>query len=169
MTATHVIRQKAEFDASTMLAEHWDDAFYPVDPFEIADDACIDVHVGDLPGDVSGMLRVRDGRVEMFVDVVDHPRRQRFSAAHELGHFFKRRANGDLEEGTAFVDKRDWAAAAGTDPEEIYANAFAAALLMPKPIIEELQARGYSTVDMARFFEVSASAMSIRLQNLVSA
>lgn len=169
MKSTVEIREEAESHAAIMLAAHWNEDLYPVDPFAIAKDAGIDAYQGDLPDDLSGMLLVRDGKVEMYVDTVDHPRRQRFSAAHELGHYFKRQLNGDLVEGAAFVDRRGWAASAGVDPEEIYANAFAAALLMPRAIVDELGARGLSAFEMARFFDVSSSAMSIRLQNLAAA
>jgi hypothetical protein len=160
------LRAAAEQDAAYMLAAYWDEDYYPVDPYAIAQACGIDAFVGDLPDDLSGMLRVDGGKVSMYVDTDDHPRRQRFTAAHELGHYFRCKEDGRLTEDAAFVERRGWAARNGSDPDEIYANAFGAALLMPRPVVELLRSRGLNAYDMARFFDVSASAMSFRITNL---
>jgi Zn-dependent peptidase ImmA (M78 family) len=150
------LRAEAERDARKLLANYWDEDLYPVDPFRIASDLGVTVFRGDLPEDLSGMLRVVNGDVELYVDTDDAPRRQRFTAAHELGHFWQRKERGELVEGAAFIDRRGWRATAGTDPDEIYANAFAAALLMPRAIVEHLHA----------FFDVSPASAEYRIQNL---
>ena len=59
-----------------------------------------------------------------------HSNRQRFSIAHEIAHFV-------LHHGDTYIDKgyrvhfRDLESGSGTKREEMEANAFAAALLMP--------------------------------------
>lgn len=160
------LRAEAADHAAVVLSDNWDEQFYPVDPFEIARRLGITVYRGDLPEDVSGMLRAVDGKVSMYIDTDDHPRRQRFTAAHELGHFVRRRAAGHLDQGAVFVDRRGELAGLGTDPEEIYANEFAACLLMPAPIVSLLRRRGLDQWEMARFFDVSPASMGFRLTNL---
>jgi hypothetical protein len=51
-------------------------------------------------------------------------------------------------------------------PQPIYANAFAAALLMPRSLVRALRKSGQSPAQLARFFRVSEQAMNYRLQNL---
>jgi Zn-dependent peptidase ImmA (M78 family) len=52
----------------------------------------------------------------------------------------------------------------GTNPEEIYANQFAAALLMPAALVQDLS-DAHDRYDLARIFEVSQQAMDHRLTN----
>ena len=93
----------------------------------------------------------------------DSPNRQRFTCAHELGHFVRRAANPDSYE---WVDLRGPLAAAGQDPEEIYANSFAAALLMPEAEVRRLWKEGERELELAQYFDVSREAMQYRLMNL---
>lgn len=166
MTRTMDLRAGAEHDAAKLLANYWNEDLYPVNPFQLALDLGINVYRGDLPDDLSGMLRVVDGEVELYVDTDDAPRRQRFTAAHELGHFWQRQSRGELVDGAAFVDRRGWKSALGEDPDEIYANAFAAALLMPRAVVEHLHSRGLRAWEIAQFFDVSATSAEYRIQNL---
>jgi Zn-dependent peptidase ImmA (M78 family) len=94
----------------------------------------------------------------------DHPNRQRFTCAHEIGHYLRRKRTGARGR---FVDYRDTLAGLGTDVEEIYANQFAAALLMPAHLVH----KGYkvderSSEDLAWELGTSAQAMNVRLRNL---
>lgn len=155
----------AERDAQELLTQVWGTRPLPVDPIYIARELGLDVYVADLAPGWSGALMKRayeDPQIYLHRD--DHPNRQRFSAAHELGHYYKRQP--DDHEAYEYVDKRDQRARAGTDPEEIYANAFAAALLMPREQVEQLHAQGLAAPTMAYHFGVSAEAMAIRLSNL---
>src|SRR5262249_13052228 len=99
------------------------------------------------------------------------PNRQRFTCAHELGHYVKRSAAGD--DAWEYVEHRNLLASQGTNSEEIYANQFAASLLMPEEAVrklhDELKAqRGTPPPPAALAFEfgVSADAMQYRLVNL---
>jgi len=78
-----------------------------------------------------------------------------------------------------FIDKsytiylRDGKSSSGEDYQEVQANQFAAALLMPEPLVREaLASNGIDLADemalftLAETFEVSAQAMTFRLVNL---
>jgi len=127
-----------------------------------------------MRADLSGML-VRDGgRVVIGVNTVNSPRRQRFTLAHEIGHF-------DLHKGHVIVDSglrvnhRDATSSTATVLEEREANAFAAALLMPGDLVQAQveQLTAITTVTrtriiqaLAKVFDVSEEAMGYRLVNL---
>lgn len=147
----------------------------PVDVHAIARQCGAQVHHEDFQGDVSGVLVRRNG--EVFIGVAKfHSRvRQRFTVAHELGHML-------LHEGEQLhVDKSfsvNWrkdrqSETHAKDIVEIEANAFAAALLMPKSLLEEAAGSTYFDLEdqveierLARLFDVSMPAMSFRLLNL---
>jgi Zn-dependent peptidase ImmA (M78 family) len=105
-----------------------------------------------------------------------HPEvRQRFTIAHELGHWRLHGKKEVIVDHLVRIDFRDDRASAATHHEEIQANAFAAELLMPSEfILLELKKRGLSEAegvgevveDLAERFEVSQQAMEYRLVNL---
>lgn len=127
----------------------------------------------DFEDDWSGFLLRGPTKSIVGVNKRHHPNRQRFTIAHELGHFL-------LHDGEALhVDKsfrvnfRDAAAGLGTGIEEIESNTFAAWLLMPEQFLindirgEHLDINDQAAVlDIARRYQVSAQAMTIRLMNL---
>ena len=80
--------------------------------------------------DMSGFY-LRDGDRRVIGVNSAHPRvRQRFTIAHELGHALLHDVQGlHLDQAFKFRDSRS---AMAVDPEEMDANAFAAALLMPE-------------------------------------
>lgn len=159
-----------EFDADRMLETIWvkDDPSQfrlPVDPFSIAKELGISVYGESLEPDVSGLLRKHseEDDPEIVLNASDHRNRQRFTCAHELGHFNMRSQKGSFGEWN-YVDRRDVLAGAGTDPDEIYANRFAAALLMPQRAVKKLWEG--EVAPLAYKFGVSPEAMSNRLKNL---
>lgn len=85
--------------------------------------------------------------------------RNRFTIAHELGHA----TLGHVVEGKA--PKRDTTFNNG-DPDEVDANAFAAALLMPEKFVKKLYRSARNIQDLAEAFGVSTAAMTYRLKNL---
>lgn len=156
-------------DAAWILNQFWDDV-YPVDPFKISRDLGISVFLGDLPENISGMLKSdADGLVTMYIDTDDSDKRQRFTGAHELGHFVERFRDGDIGGGQppiAFVDRRGELSKTGVNAREIYANQFAASLLMPEIVVRRLRKQDFDGWELARFFNVSLTAMEYRLRNL---
>ncbi|WP_232240096.1 ImmA/IrrE family metallo-endopeptidase [Corynebacterium ulcerans] len=156
------IRERARKDASEVLKQHWDLNYYPVDPVKIAREIGAEVFWGDLVEDFDGMLiPARAGDLpQIYVDTDCTIERSRFTTAHELGHLIE---DGDEVQ----VDRRrDARTRAGTDPHEVYANEFAASLLMPEFAIRQLRAVGMPDYKMADFFAVSMAALKNRLNNL---
>lgn len=87
--------------------------------------------------------------------------RQRFTIAHELGHYVLRHGTSPRDYPTSFTRGT-------TDPREREANQFAAEILMPVDTVHHVVMRGYaSTIDeIADLFGVSTLAMGYRLDNI---
>ena len=94
--------------------------------------------------------------------------RQRFTLAHEYGHLLLHRNRAEIWERDLFR---------ANTPEERQANAFAAAFLMPKPLIERMYDEYgfsrkrkalpmYGWLVMMRRLQVSPHALAWRLYNL---
>jgi Zn-dependent peptidase ImmA (M78 family) len=151
--------------AKRVLDTFWCGRDFPVDPVKIANDMGLDVLVVDLPGKVSGaLIKQKDQDPAIFLNADDNKVRQRFSCGHELGHYIARQADdSDVYE---YVDLRGEQAQNGTDPEEIFANKFAAELLMPVDAVKRLYEQGQPSYIMAHYFGVSDDAMRYRLMNL---
>lgn len=106
-----------------------------------------------------------------------HEHRQRFSIAHEVGHFvlhyLPRPAPGEVFACTS-SDMETNNMPAGADAarlkhirQEIEANQFAGELLMPEPSVRAMhKVTGGRLFQLARHFRVSAKAMEIRLERL---
>jgi len=127
----------------------------------------------DLGDNISGVLIIENGQATIGYNKNEHRVRNRFTIAHELGHFILHKGQ-DL-----FVDKEFKLMFRSTPGEgdnvthEKEANEFAANVLMPENLLRDAMA----TLDLdytdensikllARKFDVSAVAMSIRLSIL---
>lgn len=142
----------------------------PVDLGKIARYLGIRIDYRDLGSECSGVLvRNSSGGGVIGVNWADHTNRQRFTVAHEIGHYV-------LHEGGAFVDRHyrlnvSTDSGSGSRQEETEANQFAAALLMPKKWVSrtfrdydyDLSLDDNELRDLAARFRVSAQAMAIRL------
>ncbi|MHA6823933.1 ImmA/IrrE family metallo-endopeptidase [Ralstonia pseudosolanacearum] len=154
----------------------------PVDLNLIAEHLKAKIHYQTLEDQVSGVLIVQGGDRHILINSAHHPNRQRFTVGHELGHLVLHDGEGDQ----LFVDTQlrvyqrvgEPTSAAyskpssGTTPQqEREANMFAAALLMPAPMVR-YAALGHDLWDeagvaaLSTMFAVSEQAMSIRLQQL---
>ena len=90
------------------------------------------------------------------------PGRRRFTIAHELGHWYLH-AEG-VTDFTRYCRDADLLAEPHMEGE---ANAFAAALLTPEPILrEQAEATGLNLPLLARRFDVSLPALHLRLLKL---
>jgi Zn-dependent peptidase ImmA (M78 family) len=142
---------------------------YPIDPGKIAEALGLKVYAADLQIDVSGMLVKKPARdPEIYVNGRDSKNRQRFSCAHELGHYIMRTSEEIQapEEGWEYIDLRSPLSATGLDPDEVWANRFAAALLMPAGLVKAVHSEVKEPAALAYEFGVSSDAMNFRLQNL---
>jgi Zn-dependent peptidase ImmA (M78 family) len=112
-----------------------------------------------MPDDISGYLRRTDDGWELGVNSLHHPNRQRFTLAHELGHYFLHRDHGAFTDGLLFRRENQ------RNALERQANNFAAMLLMPTiPFKREL--RHNDLTEVARNFGVSRQAAQYRLDNI---
>ena len=112
---------------------------------------------------ISGLIYLDNEQGEKIIAVnkVDNTLRQRFTIAHELGHYFLH--FNDIDEDGSFVSFR-----ASRSARETEANNFAAELLMPEDILREEYNLSYipSVSYLASKFKVSTEAMGYRLKNL---
>jgi Zn-dependent peptidase ImmA (M78 family) len=163
---TMVLIKQATADAERLLDTFWNKepgkVPLPVDPVQIARDLGIQVFNARLDDDVAAALVKERGQdPTILLNQSDSRNRRRFSCGHELGHFVRRNAD-DYE----YIDHRNVLASAGEDSEEIYANAFAASLLMPESEVRNHYESGLNEIEMAHIFAVSKDAMGYRLKNL---
>ncbi len=146
----------------------------PVKVLELAGKLKIDVTYEDLDDEISGVLVFADnGNVGMGLNDFHHSNRQRFTIAHELGHFVLHRTQKNLFIDASPTYYRDQKSTKGNDDVEIQANAFAAALLMPKELIHQTLKDNkldyldeYDISKLANIFQVSEQALTIRLVRL---
>lgn len=137
---------------------------------EVAEHLGIKIHRMSWPDDLCGAICIHDdGSATVGVNQHHHVHRQRFTAAHELGHFVlhadKSTQRHDLV-GSIFFRTH------GTNADKIEreANEFAAELLMPhfmlKRDAEELPEEDFTASFLAQRYGVSEQAMTIRLSKL---
>lgn len=160
-----------EEKARNLLIEN--DCYEPgFDIKKLAKNLNIKVHEEILGDDVAGFFVMTDRQPVVTINKKNIPTRRRFSTAHEIGHFILH-----AKEQPFFIDKtprvmfRNSASATGEDLKEREANAFAAALLMPKDLLEDaILDAPHDIADaikaLADDFKVSQNAMSFRLSNL---
>lgn len=146
--------------ARKILSRHWDWKI-PVDLDSIADKLGITVIYplgidGDY--DISGKFCIEDGVPICYINQFDVPHRQRFTLAHELGHY----QLGHGEQTDMYRDPNAY-----QSPLEREANAFAAELIMPKVAIDYfIQEKKMTSLSaLAEKFGVSEIAMRYRLKN----
>jgi hypothetical protein len=136
----------------------------PIDPLALAGKLGISVALASLDPGVGGLISKKQGDAQpsIFLNRDDHENRRKFTCAHELGHYYR---NGN-QEAFGYVDRRDDLSATGMDPDERWANAFAAELIMPAYVVRKWFSEGWSLSRLTREFAVSEQAMKIRLSTL---
>jgi Zn-dependent peptidase ImmA (M78 family) len=126
-------------------------------------------------GEESGFLLRDRGRTIIGVNSKNSDRRQRFTIAHSLGHWQLHAGRPLTVDHLVRLGNRKEVSSSATDREEMEANAFAAALLMPGALTEATVQRelshGVKTIEqltklLADEFDVSAAAVSCRLVSL---
>ncbi len=140
----------------------------------------IELQYESFDGQIDGLL-YRDEDSEQYVIGVNSkhlPNRRRFTIAHEIGHFLLHHGESIYVDGGSFqVNFRDSESSKGANIEEIEANLFAAALLMPEELVKEtVMKRLKNGIDflheseeldkIANDFKVSVQALCIRLGRL---
>lgn len=150
---------------------------FPINLENIANYLGVEIRYDDLDDDVSGFLVVDDKKPTAVINENHHPNRQRFTIAHEIGHYCLH-VNKD-EKDALFVDKkyavhhRNADSSLGKYQTEREANLFASILLMPKVLvskaIKEHDIDFFNDADisvLARKIGVSDQALGFRLARL---
>jgi Zn-dependent peptidase ImmA (M78 family) len=170
-TTKLVGKKFAREHARALLERHHKKIDTFVDVRAIAEASNLKVIQHSLPETQSGLLVVNKARRGVIVVNENHTEtRQRFSIAHELGHY-------ELHyDGKTEVFHRDERSSKGTNRQEIESNAFAAELLMPLydllHWVEHLELNVFDpeTATLvnrkATQLRVSPQALSIRLNQL---
>jgi Zn-dependent peptidase ImmA (M78 family) len=86
---------------------------------------------------------------------------KRFTIAHELGHIFSYQFQG--KHGKVHYDENT---SAGKDPEEIYANAFASSILVPKDLLINQLKVNREIQTIAKIFAVSNKVIEYRVKRI---
>lgn len=147
----------------------------PIDVEEIARVLNIEIKKSPYDGEkgVSGVL-IRDSSKNIIgVNTTDNEHRQRFTMAHEIGHFLLHAGNQIYVDRKYNVNFRDKKSGEGTDNEEIEANTFASMLLIPDNfLLKDLRKNDTDILNtkdikfLADRYNVSPEAMSLRLSRV---
>jgi len=147
----------------------------PVDVEKIAEKCGLSVIRREVES-ISGFIARGEGKAVIGVNSSNALVRQRFTIAHELGHYLLHPPGAeDVHVDSGFeVRFRDDLSSQGTDMGEQEANSFAAELLMPKKFLQaEFENVGRIDLEDGNFLEnltrkytVSNQALVFRLVNL---
>ncbi len=169
-------QEQIEQKASELLARYNLDET-PVNLYDICNRLGIkkvDIEFKKYDGDyiLGGIKRYNEDDIKIFVNDKDGYERQRFTIAHEIGHYYLGHLDNTDTNQFMYLERRDGYNT--NNPIERQANQFAAALLMNKKTIEEkfntLREIGLSTHSieevLADMFGVSRQSVKYRLKNL---
>ena len=177
----HKRQNQIEQLAKDLLTETNCFTYPPINVRQVAKQKDIDVVDFEFGDEVSGVLITENNKSIIGVNPKDSHVRQRFTVAHELGHYkLGHQRNGMFidtpERYFTMFNFRNADSSTGEHLQEREANAFAAALLMPREliykVIEDLKvsfnvrSEEDLLVQLASKFEVSTQAMGFRLSNL---
>lgn len=149
----------------------------PVDVKKVVEKQGINLVEHEFGDDIYGVLVIKDGKYTIGYDKHNSSVRQRFTIAHELGHYVLRHNKNGVNIDTLTkkyqslqtVFFRNSDSSTGEFIQEREANSFAAALLMPQDLlIDKLESCKYNfdIETLSTEFGVSSQAMAYRLSNL---
>lgn len=152
--------------------------YAPIPIKKILKELNISLQPFDLGHEVSGALVIEKGVPRIGYNPSESEVRQRFTIAHELGHFMLH--CGKKQDGLFVDNVKVMFRRKNSTPKEIKqereANSFAAAILMPQDLVEQeydqlYESDTFLTDDsivrsLAKTFNVSSIAMTFRLANL---
>lgn len=133
----------------------------PVDVYSVAEFLGLDVREEAMDDELSGFIEPRKAGWIIGVNTYHHPNRQRFTVAHEIGHFLLHKPT------EKHVDVTFARRVGSKDPKEAQADRFAAELLMPEASVREAIGVGETSLErLAKRFNVSVLAAKYRVQSL---
>lgn len=133
----------------------------PVNVYSVAEFLGLEVQEEAMDDELSGYIEPRRSGWVIGVNAYHHPNRQRFTVAHEIGHFLLHKPS------EKHVDITFARRSGRKNIMENEADAFAASLLMPEDEMRVLIAGGETSLErLAAHFGVSAMAAKYRAQSL---
>ncbi len=140
----------------------------PVDVVKIAKLNSINVYEGNLEKNVSGAIRYNKEteNFEILVNKNDTRERKRFTIAHEIGHFFLHKEilmSDEIHIDIMYRMPNDDEEQKRREKDVDY---FAGALLMNRTLLTKMYNENNTITELAEIFDVSVSAMTVRLDIL---
>lgn len=138
-------------------------SIFPLDVNNVATLFNVDIQYIDMDDNLSGILTQNEETNKWIIQVNSnhHPNRQRYTIAHELGHFCLHRHLFKVFKDQIFFRGTE------SNPMEWQANEFASAILMPENEFREFVKKGVTDIEtLASKFKVSTLALRIRAKNL---
>ncbi|MDB4889232.1 MAG: hypothetical protein JWL61_1087 [Gemmatimonadetes bacterium] len=164
--------QTAERQAQQLL-DRFSITKAPVPVEDLAKSLGVEVRYQSLEPNVSGVLVRRGNKVVIGVNSNHHSNRQRFTIAHELGHYLLHPDSPTVFVDGALVHFRGEDLTGPSDLRELEANAFAGALLLPEATLRlDLRGQYIDAFDevavrgLSNRYQVSQQALTIRLMRL---
>jgi Zn-dependent peptidase ImmA (M78 family) len=159
--------------AARLIKRHWDWKL-PVNPVAIAEAMAVTVQSDPELGPACGCFDFRDGVPTIRTNPDNPALLQRFTVAHQLGHYallHGRRYINNFEFGKQFVDTKKEFSVSENDFYEQQANIFALELLMPGVAINLLimKRNMCATSELSDAFCVSDSMMRWKLKRWIRA
>lgn len=165
-------RSDIEDRASQILRDHGL-LQVPVDPLRVANALGIKVmNAVFSEEDKSGAIVKRGNNFSIYLSSTESPGRKRFTIAHEIGHKLLHMGTGgdaefvDTEDNFRTKDAPDEGGWTEMRRREWEANVFASALLMNKELVLEKWRENSDPAMLAFTFQVSLTAMMVRLTQL---
>lgn len=136
----------------------------PVNLIEIANNNNIEVYYKSLPTGISGAIRYnkKEDNFQVLIEETEPSFRKRFTLSHELSHFF-------LQKETLLSTQKvhyDILYRKSINSKEAEVDYLAGAILMEESIVRRLFEVNSSIKELAKVFNVSESAMTVRLMQL---
>jgi Zn-dependent peptidase ImmA (M78 family) len=150
------------YSRADYLDTNLDDVFTNINNVELVE--------AEIDDRISGSIHKNENGTYKVIVNARHPLgRKRFTAAHELGHYFLHLLDGEGQE--EFIDVSDMyrhlmSYSPAEEERESEANYFAACLLMPETKVRAAWKVLNDVDKIARIFGVSKEAMYFRLKNI---
>ena len=135
---------------------------YQVDIKEIVKSHGVILREESMPSSLSGYLRFIDQKWVIGVNSKHHPKRQRYTIAHEFAHYILHR-----DDRGEFEDEEIYFRSDKTSSIEFKADEFAGEILMPDDLFRHAIKNGLKQIEeLANAFNVSTLAVKVRAQML---
>lgn len=175
MTKEEVVNSAVEFSRT-----YNPDGLVPF-PFDRFTDEVEDVEIVRFEptnSDISGAIFLENGKYKIVINSVKPEKRQYFTIAHEVGHYWLHREELTDVPESGFIDLEllqntsvllrpdEMPTESSALQKEREANTFAAEILMPEKAVRAFYALNGDIEETADAFKVSAAAMAVRLEKL---